>query len=133
MEITFEKKPKIEIPDDLSIKAVWMTGSATATQWDTPFKIAFQYNPDEKEGTFVWEGHLNTGEIKFPLSNTNGFECDYLMPEVNGTSVTNAEKMERRNYPDSGMNDFKWKVDEAGEYKISLNVIDMTVKFEKLQ
>ena len=132
MEITFEKKPKIEIPDDLSIKAVWMTGSATATQWDTPFKIAFQYNPDEKEGTFVWEGHLNTGEIKFPLSNTNGFECDYLMPEVNGTSVTNAEKMERRNYPDSGMNDFKWKVDEAGEYKISLNVIDMTVKFEKL-
>lgn len=82
MEITFEKKPKIEIPDDLSIKAVWMTGSATATQWDTPFKIAFQYNPDEKKGTFVWEGHLDPGEIKFPLSNTEGFECDYLMPEV---------------------------------------------------
>lgn len=132
MEITFEKKPKIEIPDDLSIKAVWMTGSATATQWDTPFKIAFQYNPDEKEGTFVWEGHLDLGEIKFPLSNTKGFECDYLMPVVNGTSVTEAEKMERRNYPDSGMNDFKWKVEEAGKYKISLNVIDMTVKFEKL-
>lgn len=130
MEITFEK---IEIPDDLSIKAVWMTGSATATQWDTPFKIAFQYNPDEKKGTFVWEGHLDPGEIKFPLSNTEGFECDYLMPEVNGTSVTEAEKMERRNYPDSGMNDFKWKVDEACNYKISLNVIDMTVKFEKLQ
>lgn len=132
MEITFEKKPKIEIPDDLPIKAVWMTGSATATQWDTPFKIAFQYNPDEKKGTFVWEGHLDPGEIKFPLSNTEGFECDYLMPEVNGTSVTEAEKMERRNYPDSGMNDFKWKVDEACNYKISLNVIDMTVKFEKL-
>ena len=130
MEITFEK---IEIPDDLPIKAVWMTGSATATQWDTPFKIAFQYNPDEKKGTFVWEGHLDPGEIKFPLSNTEGFECDYLMPEVNGTSVTEAEKMERRNYPDSGMNDFKWKVDEACNYKISLNVIDMTVKFEKLQ
>lgn len=31
------------------------------------------------------------------------------------------------------MNDFKWKVDEACNYKISLNVIDMTVKFEKLQ
>ena len=132
MEITFEKKPKIEIPDDLPIKAVWMTGSATATQWDTPFKIAFQYNPDEKKGTFVWEGHLDPGEIKFPLSNTEGFECDYLMPEVNGTSVTEAEKMERRNYPDSGMNDFKGKVDEACNYKISLNVIDMTVKFEKL-
>ena len=133
MEITFEKKPKIEIPDDLPIKAVWMTGSATATQWDTPFKIAFQYNPDEKKGTFVWEGHLDPGEIKFPLSNTEGFECDYLMPEVNGTSVTEAEKMERRNYPDSGMNDYKWIVNEAGKYKISLNVIDMTVKFEKQQ
>lgn len=129
MEITFEK---IEIPDDLSIKAVWMTGSATATQWDIPFKIAFQYNPDEKKGTFVWEGHLDPGEIKFPLSNTQGFECDYLMPEVNGTSVTEAEKMERRNYPDSGKNDYKWIVDKAGKYKISLNVIDWTVKFEKL-
>ena len=132
MEITFEKKPKIEIPDDLSIKAVWMTGSATATQWDTPFKIAFQYNPDEKKGTFVWEGHLDPGEIKFPLSNTQGFECDYLMPEENGTSVTEADKMVRKNYPDSGKNDYKWIVNEAGKYKISLNVIDMTVKFEKL-
>ena len=126
MEITFEKK------SDLPIKAVWMTGSATATQWYTPFEIAF--NPVEKEGTFVWEGHLNTGEIKFPLSNTNGFECDYLMPEVNGTSVTNAQKMVRKNYPDNtDENDYKWRVDEAGKYKISLNVIDMTVKFEKQQ
>lgn len=133
MEITFEKKPKIEIPDNLPIKAVWMTGDATVTKWNTPFKIAFLYNPDEKEGTFVWEGHLDSGEIKFPLSNTEGFECDYLMPEVNGTSVTNALKMVRKNYPDNtDENDYKWKVDEAGKYKISLNVIDMTVKFEKL-
>ena len=124
MEITFEKK------HDLPIKAVWMTGSATATQWNTPFEIAFI--SDEKEGTFVWEGHLNTGEIKFPLSNTNGFECDYLMPEENGTSVTDAETMERKNFPDSQKNDYKWIVNEAGKYKISLNVIDMTVKFEKL-
>ncbi|WP_337789517.1 SusF/SusE family outer membrane protein [Phocaeicola plebeius] len=127
MEITFEK---IEIPDNLPIKAVWMTGDATATKWKTPFEIAF--NSDEKEGTFVWEGHLNTGEIKFPLSNTNGFECDYLMPEENGTLVTEAHKMVRKNYPDSGKNDYKWIVDEAGKYKISLNVIDWTVKFEKL-
>lgn len=125
MEITFEKK------SDLPIKAVWMTGSATATQWYTPFEIAFK--SDEKEGTFVWEGHLNTGEIKFPLSNTNGFECDYLMPEENGTSVTEAHKMVRKNYPDSGKNDYKWIVDKAGKYKISLNVIDWTVKFKKLQ
>lgn len=129
MEITFEK-----IPDDLDIKAVWMTGSATATEWYTPFKIAFQYNPDEKKGTFVWEGHLDPGEIKFPLSNTKGFECDYLMPEVNGTLVTEAHKMVRKNYPETtDENDHKWKVEEAGEYKISLNVMDMTVKFEKLQ
>ena len=33
MEITFEKKPKIEIPDNLPIKAVWMTGDATVTKW----------------------------------------------------------------------------------------------------
>lgn len=127
MEITFEK---IEIPDNLPIKAVWMTGDATVTKWKTPFEIAF--NSDEKEGTFVWEGHLNTGEIKFPLSNTNGFECDYLMPEENGTLVTEAHKMVRKNYPDSGKNDYKWIVDKAGKYKISLNVIDWTVKFEKL-
>lgn len=129
MEITFAK---IEIPDNLPIKAVWMTGDATATQWKTPFKIAFRYNPDEKEGTFVWEGHLDLGEIKFPLSNTQGFECDYLMPVVNGTSVTDAKKMVRKNYPDSGKNDYKWKVEEAGKYKISLNVMDMTVEFKKL-
>ena len=53
--------------------------------------------------------------------------------EVNGTSVTNALKMVRKNYPDNtDENDYKWRVDESGKYKISLNVIDMTVKFEKL-
>ena len=125
MEITFEKK------SDLPIKAVWMTGSATATQWYTPFGIAFK--PVEKKGTFEWEGDLNIGEIKFPLSNTQGFECDYLMPEENGTLVTEAHKMVRKNYPDSAKDDYKWKVEEAGRYKISLNVMDWTVKFEKLQ
>ena len=26
-----------------------MTGDATVTKWNTPFKIAFLYNPDEKK------------------------------------------------------------------------------------
>ena len=50
-----------------------------------------------------------------------------------GAGVSIALKMVRKNYPDNtDENDYKWRVDEAGKYKISLNVIDMTVKFEKL-
>ena len=134
MTIKFEKQQTPEIPSDVPYKAVFMTGDATPNGWYTPFTIAFMYDHTAGKGTFVWEGVLNAGQIKFPLSNTSGFECDYLMPKnVDASNIAPLTEtaMEMIPYPASGENDKKWEVTDAGTYKITLNVINMTVHFEK--
>lgn len=133
MTISFEKQAEPTIPDDLPYKDVWITGSATPGAWNIPFFQRLTYDTDDAKGTFVWEGNLTEGEFKFPLSNTNDYACDYLMPKnVGEGDVASLLETEVEMVP-GGNPDKKWKVsaDEAGTYKISLNVIDMTVSFEK--
>ena len=133
MTVKFDKQLESVIPDDLPYKKIWLTGSATPTGWYTPFTLEMTYDMSAVKGTFTWVGNLTSGELKFPLSNTQGFECDYLMPKNTGgdnfatLAETNVE------FVAGGNPDKKWKVStiEAGSYKISLNVINMTIKFEK--
>lgn len=136
MTIKFEKLSP-DIPSDVPYKAVWMVGDATPGGWNTPFSIFFTYDHSAPKGTFVWEGELTKGQLKFPLSNTQGFECDYLMPkntDANDLAPLSESAVEFIAFIGMGEQpDKKWKVEaaEAGQYKISLNVISMTVNFEK--
>lgn len=108
---------------------IWMVGDATPGGWNsTPFEIKLKYDTSAPKGTFVWEGELTAGEIKFPL-HENGFEGDYLMPPYGNAPITESRLV----YSPEGNPDNKWKVNaaEAGIYKVSVNVISMTVNFEK--
>ena len=121
------------MPDDVAIKALWIVGNATQGGWGTPFSQSFIYDGKAGKGTFVWTGTLQEGEFKLPLDNTNGFDCDYIMPKaVDGNNLaplseTNCEVIVKGN-PDK-----KWKVEatQAGTYKISVNVLTNKIKFEK--
>lgn len=74
--------------------------------------------------------------MKFPL-HIRFFEEEHLGPKNVGTdnlASLSETVVEHVNYRGrEGDIDKKWKVTapEAGSYKISLNVIEMTVKFEK--
>ena len=133
MTVTFERDEASRVPDDLAIKALWIVGNATQGGWGTPFSQSFIYDGKAGKGTFVWTGTLQEGEFKLPLDNTNGFDCDYIMPKaVDGNNLaplseTNCEVIVKGN-PDK-----KWKVEaaQAGTYKISVNVLTNKIKFEK--
>ncbi|MDD3077647.1 MAG: SusF/SusE family outer membrane protein [Paludibacter sp.] len=133
MTISFQKQAEPEIPNDLPYKNVWITGSATPGSWDTPFSQKLTYDANTTKGTFIWEGNLSEGEFKFPLSNTNGFECNYLMPTNVGSNNLAPLSQTAVSFVANGSPDKKWTVSasESGSYKISLNVINMTVSFVK--
>ena len=105
---------------------IWLCGNATPGGWDTPFSEQFTY---QGNGEFVWTGTLQPGEIKFPLTASD-YQGRTLMATAPNTPVIDGEEMPFLDTPD-GNPDQKWMVGESGNYKITINGMRQTVKFEK--
>lgn len=135
MTVTFEKQKEAEVPSDLPIKNIWIWGSATSNGWNFPFLLPLEYDANAAKGTFVIETTLTEGELKFGLENdpNKGYNIKWLRPL--SKDVTNdLAPLSATDLQVLGQSpDYKWKVEasQAGNYKISINVIDMKVKFEK--
>lgn len=128
LTVTFDRDHSM---DDLPVKAVWLCGSATPSGWDTPFPEKMSYDFSAPKGTFVWTGNLKAGEIKFPC-NSSQYEGAFYLADDFDMSVT-PDQTYRVNYfaQTDGVDDKKWVIQEGGNYKIILNVLDNTVKFVK--
>ena len=91
---------------------MYITGGATPYEWNTPF-VAFAYDKTASKGTFVWEGELKEGELKFPL-HIRIFEEEHLGPKNVGNdnlASLSETSVERVNYRGrEGDLDKKWKV-----------------------
>lgn len=126
-------KPERVIPDEVPYKTVWMLGDATPAGWDQG-REPFTYDFDAMEkGTFYWEGELKAGTFKCPVNVDPSFQITSFMPssveegeDWAPLTETNAVVVE----PGEGI-DHKWKVEEneAGDYRVELNVISNTIKF----
>lgn len=106
---------------------VYAVGDATPNGWNIGESVKFDKVGDN---TYTATFALKAGEMKFPLSINNGFECDYIMPTENGVGLSHSACMLVK-YPDS--RDYKWKVSEgeAGTYTIVLDVKNMTMTATK--
>lgn len=106
---------------------VYAVGDATPNGWTINEAVKFEkVNDNTYTATFA----IKAGEMKFPLSINNGFECDYIMPTENGVGLSHSACMLVK-YPDS--RDYKWKVSEGeeGTYTIVLDVKNMTMTATK--
>lgn len=108
---------------------VYAVGDATPNGWKIDKSVKFNKVDDN---TYTATFALKEGEMKFPLSIDNGFECDYIMPTEGGVDLSHSACMLVK-YPDS--RDYKWKVsaDEAGTYTIVLDVKNMTMTATKTE
>ena len=108
---------------------VYAVGDATPNGWKIDKSVKFNKVDDN---TYTATMALKEGEMKFPLSIDNGFECDYIMPTEGGVDLSHSACMLVK-YPDS--RDYKWKVsaDEAGTYTIVLDVKNMTMTATKTE
>lgn len=118
MSVKFER---VDFPYD----GVYMIGSASPAEWNisspTPMVKA-------KTGIYTYEGHLNAGELKFPLeTGTANWDCDYLMPIIGGAGIEET----RIQLVAGGNPDNKFWIREGGDYKVTLDTKAMSIKFEK--
>lgn len=127
-ELTVKAEKLSSLPD--KAEAVWkenwvyMVGDATPAGWDinSPTEMA-------KDGDiFTYEGPLTAGEMKFPVE----FRWDgpTYMAEEAGTDITAGGEFTTVLSP-NGDPDNKFKVTDAGNYKLTLDTKNLKLKVEK--
>jgi len=104
---------------------IWMVGDATPVGWniDNPQPMTPVAGDPYK---FVYNGPMNVGEFKFPLA-TGNWGCDYFMPVINQSGVGSTQMK----FIGGGNPDNKWKLTEAGNYKITIDQLRETISIVK--
>ncbi|MFT3904140.1 MAG: SusF/SusE family outer membrane protein [Niabella sp.] len=123
--LNISASPFIKIVPFTPYTQMWMVGDATPAGWniDAPTPMtATPGNPYE----FTYTGVLNAGEFKIPTSAGN-WSTDFFMPPVNGEGVSSTSAI----FVPGGTPDNKWKITEAGNYKITFNQLYETISIVK--
>jgi hypothetical protein len=117
---------KIDIKPFTAPAQVWLVGDATPNNWDignaTPM-VKDAANPY----LFTYTGALKAGELKFPLQKD--WTGDFYMPVIANEDATSTEMK----FVPGGNPDNKWKLTaaQAGNYKVTIDVLHETIRFEK--
>ena len=104
---------------------VYMLGDATSTgwSWDNMAEV-----PALEEDVYQFEGSLAQGEIKFPLEKNAPFAGKMIFaPTADCAPVENGTFDIHTGDPDN-----KWKIPEAGTWRITINMKNKTISFKKL-
>ena len=138
-DLTCTAEKLSELPDKAEVQwqegMVYMVGDATPAGWDINGPTEMVKNGD----VFTYEGPLAVGQMKFPVE----FRWDgptYLsvedeLDEINddkteGSTHVAAGQTYKVQLSPEGKPDFKFKILEAGEYKITLDTKALTLKVE---
>lgn len=103
---------------------VWMIGEATAGGWSLDDATAYT---KESKYIFTWQGHLKTGTFK--ACTVRNFDAPFIRPAGSGVTVSKAG-VSAPEFVYTTSPDDQWQVTEAGEYKITLDLLNYTIKVE---
>jgi hypothetical protein len=117
------EKDLVVIEGNLPIKTetLYMVGDATPTGWDINNPTAL--TPSEEDPlVFSYEGHLNTGDLKCPLK-TGNWSGVFVMPVTPGCEISRTGIQESIfSLMPTGQPDNKWRVVDAGTYKLTFDL-----------
>lgn len=104
---------------------IYMIGDATPGGWSWDNVTEMSKNPNDPN-EFIYEGPLSQGEIKFPLEIDHSWGGDFIL-----APTANCAPSENGSYVIGNQPDNKWKISEAGKYRIVINVFNETISFIK--
>ncbi len=121
------EKDLIIVEGNLPIKTstLYMVGDATPNGWsiDAPTPLA----PTADDAlVFEWEGNLNPGEMKLCLT-TGSWDAPFIRPVNNGDEIGRTAINHAVFDMHAGDPDNKWRVTEAGVYRLSFNLREWTM------
>ena len=121
---------------------MWLVGDAAPGGWSLDVAEPMTQDPSNPY-VMTWTGTLNTGELKFTCDKKSDWMGAWFMSAVNGTAPTGQEEKMlfidksddnlKAQYLEVEINnvDNKWKIAEAGTYKITLNQLTETITIVK--
>ena len=115
------------IEGDLPIKTstLYMVGDATPNGWSidnpTPFTAT-----EEDPLVITWEGSLYAGEMKLCLV-TGSYDAPFIRPENNGEEISKTNINNQKFAMWAGAPDNKWRVAEAGKYRLTFDLRNWTI------
>lgn len=106
----------VEVPE-----ALYMIGDAAPSGWDSDNPTPMTKSPSIP-GVFTYQGELNAGDLKF-LTTPGEWLPSYQKGDDDNTLVLRT---------DFDQPDDKFMIDQAGLYRVTVDVIDMTFQVEAL-
>ena len=120
------------IEGELPIKtnSLYMVGDATPNGWDIGNPTPLSASTDDAL-IFTWEGPLYKGELKLCLT-TGSWDAPFIRPVVNGTEITKTAISNAKFAMHAGDPDDKWRIADAGKYKLTFDLRHWTMSTEYL-
>ena len=110
--------------------SLWMVGDATPVGWNINTPQPMVPTPGDPY-TFTYTGPLTVGEFKIPVT-TGNFNCPYFRPATNHPPISDiSAPYVAVNQAPADVNDYKWYISVAGNYKVSLNQLYETISIVK--
>ena len=121
---------------------IWLVGDAALGGWSLDDAVPMTKDASNPY-VMTWTGTLNTGELKFTCDRSSDWNGAWFMSATNGAAPTGQE--EKALFIDKHSDDLKaqyltvdimnidnkWKIEEAGTYKITLNQLTETITIAK--
>ena len=121
---------------------IWLVGDAAPGGWSLDDAVPMTKDASNPY-VMTWTGTLNTGELKFTCDRSSDWNGAWFMSAVSGAAPTGQE--EKMLFIDKHSDDLKaqyltvdimnidnkWKIEEAGTYKITLNQLTETITIAK--
>lgn len=110
--------------------SLWMVGDATPVGWNINTPQPMVPTPGDPY-TFTYSGPLTVGEFKIPVT-TGNFNCPYFRPATNHPPISDSSApYVPVNEAPADVNDYKWYISVAGNYKVTLNQLYETISIVK--
>lgn len=117
-----DEKDLIIIEGNLPIKTstLYMVGDATPNGWSIDSPTPLEPSADDVL-VFSWEGNLNPGEMKLCLT-TGSWDAGFIRPMNSGEEIGREEIVDAEFQMHAGDPDEKWRVTEAGLYRLTFDL-----------
>jgi len=107
---------------------LWIIGDAVPKGWDISTPDSMISNPNNGF-LFKYNQVLKAGEFKIATAATGDFSVPFYMPLINHPDLSQTAVQ----LVQSGGVDYKWNITNPGPYKITLNLLDMSIHIVPFQ
>lgn len=125
MSSTYLREPDAPVIEPIEADALYIVGDATPNGWNIDDPTALE---KKSSYLYVYEGILTTGEMKACIS-TGSWDVQFIRPQSDGCKI-NMDGVEDNSFVFTTGPDNKWKVEQAGIYRLSFDLSTWTVTCE---